>query len=36
VLDVWLGWGDKECIENVDGETSWKTSTWKTDKEMGC
>jgi hypothetical protein len=26
---------DGECIQNCGGETSWKTSTGKSDKEMG-
>jgi hypothetical protein len=26
--------GSKECIENCSGETSWRTSTFKTESEM--
>jgi hypothetical protein len=25
--------GDRECIQNFEAETSWETSTWKTEKE---
>jgi hypothetical protein len=27
--------GNKECIQNIGGETFWKTYTWNTNKEMG-
>jgi len=30
-LDMWLGWGDGECIQNFD----WETATCKTKKEVG-
>jgi hypothetical protein len=26
--------GDKKCIQNFSGETSWKAVTWKTKREV--
>jgi hypothetical protein len=28
-------YGDKECMQNFDLGTSWETSTWKTEKDVG-
>jgi hypothetical protein len=30
-----LRWRHKGSIQNFDGETSWKTASWKTEKVMG-
>jgi len=31
---MWLGWGDK-CVLSFYGDTSWKTTTWKTEEIEG-
>jgi len=34
-VPILLGWGDKKCVLNIGWETSWETSTWNTEKEVG-
>jgi hypothetical protein len=31
---MWLGWGRKECIQNIGKEASCKTPTWKAEKKI--
>jgi hypothetical protein len=35
VLEMCQVWEDKECVQNVDGETSWVRLSGKTEKETG-
>jgi hypothetical protein len=32
-LDMWLGWGNKECIRNFGEETSWYKSAYKNERD---